>query len=56
MSLNTHVEAQEQYKIAEVRAGSRAMVEIPSLNKWIQAKAITILPAAVARTHATHVR
>lgn len=45
-----------QYKIAEVRAGSRAMVEIPSLNKWIQAKTITILPAADARTHATRVR
>jgi RND family efflux transporter MFP subunit len=45
-----------QYKIAEVRAGGRAMVEIPSLNKWVQAKAITILPAADARTHATHVR
>ena len=46
----------DRYKIAEVRAGSRAMVEIPSLNKWIQAKAITVLPAADARTHATHVR
>ncbi len=45
-----------QYKIAEVRAGSRAMVEIPSLNKWIQATAITILPAADSRTHATRVR
>ncbi|HEX7955006.1 MAG TPA: efflux RND transporter periplasmic adaptor subunit [Burkholderiales bacterium] len=45
-----------QYKIAEVRAGGRAMVEIPSLNKWIQATAMTILPAADSRTHATRVR
>jgi RND family efflux transporter MFP subunit len=45
-----------QYKIAEVKAGSRAMIEVPSLNKWIQARAITILPTADARTHATFVR
>jgi RND family efflux transporter MFP subunit len=45
-----------QYKVAQVRASPRAMVEIPSLNKWIQAKAITILPAADPRTHATMAR
>jgi RND family efflux transporter MFP subunit len=45
-----------QYKVAEVRASPRAMVEIPSLNKWIEAKTITVLPAADARTHATRVR
>ena len=45
-----------QYKIAEVRAGSPAMVEIPSLNKWIQARAIIVLPTADTRTHATFVR
>ena len=45
-----------QYKVAEVRTSPRAMVEIPSLNKWIQAKAITVLPAADPRTHATMVR
>jgi len=45
-----------QYKVAEVRASPRAMVEIPSLNKWIEAKAITVLPSADVRTHATRVR
>jgi len=45
-----------QYKVAEVRASPRALVEIPSLNKWIEAKAITVLPSAEARTHATQVR
>jgi len=45
-----------QYKVAEVRASPRAMVEIPSLDKWIEAKAITVLPSAEARTHATQVR
>jgi RND family efflux transporter MFP subunit len=45
-----------QYKVAQVRTSPRAMVEIPSLNKWIQAKGITVLPAADPRTHATMVR
>jgi len=45
-----------QYKIAEVRASPRAMVEVPSLSKWIAANAITVLPSADARTHATYVR
>jgi RND family efflux transporter MFP subunit len=45
-----------QYKVAEVRTSPRAMVEIPSLNKWIQAKSITVLPAADARSHSTRVR
>jgi RND family efflux transporter MFP subunit len=45
-----------QYKVAEVRASPRAMVEVPSLNKWIQALSITVLPAADPRTHATRVR
>jgi len=45
-----------QYKLADVRRASRAQVEFPSLNKWIAAKAVTILPAADARTHTTRVR
>jgi RND family efflux transporter MFP subunit len=45
-----------QYKVAEVRASPRAMVEVPSLNKWIEANSITVLPSADVRTHATYVR
>jgi RND family efflux transporter MFP subunit len=45
-----------QYKVAEVRASPRAMVEVPSLNKWVPARSITVLPAADPRTHATRVR
>ena len=45
-----------QYKLAEVRAAVRTMVEIPSLNKWVQATGITVLPAADAKTHTTRVR
>ena len=45
-----------QYKVADVRASPRAMVEVPSLNKWIEARGITVLPSADPRTHATRVR
>lgn len=45
-----------QYKVVEVRASPRAMVEVPSLNRWIQARSITVLPAADPRTHASRVR
>lgn len=45
-----------QYKLADVRRASRAQVEFPSLNKWAVAKAVTLLPAADARTHTTRVR
>ena len=50
------IAAVPQYKIAEVRAGARATIEIPSLGKWIEATGITVRPTADARTHATHVR
>lgn len=45
-----------QYKVSEVRSSPRAMIEVPSLNKWVQATGITVLPAAEVRTHATRVR
>lgn len=45
-----------QYKVAEVRNSPRAMVEVPSLNRWIDATSITLLPTADPRTHATQVR
>lgn len=45
-----------QYKLPQVRALSRASIEIPSLNKWIKAAQITIQPAADVKTHASRVR
>ena len=45
-----------QYKLTDIRQSPRASVEIPALNKWIQATAITVLPAADVRTHTTRVR
>lgn len=45
-----------QYKLAEVKASPRVSVEIPSLNKWIDATGITVLPSADASTHTVKVR
>ncbi|OZA11592.1 MAG: efflux transporter periplasmic adaptor subunit, partial [Hydrogenophilales bacterium 17-62-8] len=43
-------------KLAEVKASPRVAVEIPSLNKWIDATGITVLPAADTATHSVKVR
>lgn len=45
-----------QYKLAEVKASPRVAVEIPSLNKWIDATGITVLPSADVATHTVKVR
>jgi RND family efflux transporter MFP subunit len=45
-----------QYKLAEVKASPRVAVEIPSLNKWIDAAGVTVLPSADATTHTVKVR
>lgn len=45
-----------QYKLAEVKAAPRVAVEIPSLNKWIDATGVTVLPSADSATHSLKVR
>lgn len=45
-----------QYKLAAVKAAPRVAVEIPSLNKWIDAVGVTVLPSADAATHTVKVR
>lgn len=45
-----------QYKVPQVRALSRASIEIPSLKKWVKAAQITIQPSADIKTHASRVR
>ena len=45
-----------QYKLADVKAAPRVAVEIPSLNKWIDATGITVLPSADTATHTVRVR
>ncbi len=45
-----------QYKLAAVKASKRVAVEVPSLNKWIDATGVTMLPTAEAATHSVKVR
>ena len=45
-----------QYKLAVVKASQRVAIEIPSLNKWIVATGVTMLPTAEAATHSVKVR
>ena len=45
-----------QYMLAEIQKSAKASVEIPSLNKWIEAKGITVLPSADVATHTVKVR
>lgn len=43
-------------QVPAIQAGARARIEIPALNRWIDAKAITVVPSADPRTHSTQVR
>jgi RND family efflux transporter MFP subunit len=45
-----------QYRLAEVKNAQRVAIEVPSLNKWIDAAGITVLPSADAATHTVKVR
>ena len=45
-----------QYKLADVRTAATVAVEIPSLNKWIEATGVTVLPSADTATHTVKVR
>lgn len=45
-----------QVKLAEIKAAPRVTVEIPSINKWIDATSVTVLPSADAATHTVKVR
>lgn len=43
-------------QVPAIQAGARARVEIPAANRWVDAKAITVVPTADPRTHSTQVR
>jgi len=45
-----------QSMVPEIRALSRATVEVPSVGKWIKVRSMVIIPAADPRTHSTRVR
>ena len=43
-------------RIAAVQSGGKARIEIPSAQRWVEARSITIVPSADPRTHTTQVR
>ncbi len=45
-----------QSVVPEIKALSRATVEVPSVDKWIKVKSMVIIPAADPHTHSTRVR
>ncbi len=45
-----------QYKLADVRRTLRARVEFPDTGRWVDARSVTVLPTADARTHTVRVR
>lgn len=45
-----------QARLAEVKASPRVAVEIPAIDKWIDATGVTVLPSADTATHTIKVR
>jgi RND family efflux transporter MFP subunit len=43
-------------QVPALQAGERARVEIPSANRWVDVKSVTVVPSADPRTHTTQVR
>jgi hypothetical protein len=42
--------------VPAIQPGSRARVEIPAAQRWVEAKSVTIVPSADPRTQSTQVR
>ena len=45
-----------QAQVALIQSGGKARIEVPSLGRWVDVKAMTIVPAADPRTHTTRIR
>src|SRR5512134_2438563 len=45
-----------QAQVAAIQAGAKARIEIPSLGRWVDVKAMTIVPQADPRTHTSRIR
>jgi RND family efflux transporter MFP subunit len=45
-----------QAQVAAIQASGRARVEVPSTGRWIDVRAVTVVPSADPRTHTTRVR
>jgi hypothetical protein len=45
-----------QAQVAAIQAGGKARIEVPSLGRWVDVRAMTIVPTADPRTHTTRIR
>jgi len=45
-----------QAQVSAIQTSGRARVEIPSLNMWVDATRLTVVPSADPRTHTTRIR
>jgi len=45
-----------QAQLAAIQASGQARVEVPSLERWVDVKQVTVVPTADPRTHTTRVR
>jgi RND family efflux transporter MFP subunit len=45
-----------QARVATIQASAKARLEVPSLDRWLEVKQITVVPSADPRTHTTRVR
>jgi len=45
-----------QYELRDIGEHPKAVVELPSLNRWVKAASTTVQPVADVRTHSTQVR
>lgn len=45
-----------QFKLPEIGPNPKVKIEVPSLNRWINAASVTVQPMADMRTHSTQVR
>jgi RND family efflux transporter MFP subunit len=45
-----------QTQVAAIQAHSRARVELPAIGKWVEARSVSLVPAADPRTHTMRVR
>ncbi|HEX4943493.1 MAG TPA: efflux RND transporter periplasmic adaptor subunit [Usitatibacteraceae bacterium] len=43
-------------QVAAIQAGARARIEVPSLDRWVEVRSVTVVPSADPRTHTTQVR
>ena len=43
-------------RVPALQAGAKARIEVPSLGRWVDVRAVTVVPSADPRTHTTQVR